>query len=427
MNRADMAEDYKNSFLNLCKISPEKLVFASVIVLYFFNYIFIGKFPLNVVPILVGIPAYFIFALSSVHRLNARYLASWLFLVAFSVLAQSYLLIENGIRVVMSMEFFFVFSLPILYLAAMQCVTRSFIKYVSSGLLIFLVWQLIVVLGQISKNVFGVGFSLPASYSDGYSIQYANMLTGTFYNANDLAATCGMVFLFFLIIQPLRPLVSSWAIAICLVLSVLTLSRSVLVFIMFSLFFVALFRSPFKSMLVAILLGATVVIGIYLLQQYLGHYPFVERIVTRINSIFTVLDRGLGADGSLSLRTVSYLHFLGQIDALGVGTISYQDYTRFVGDLGPGYELMAVNPHSFLVEVGYWLGWAGLFTFGAAMFLIVPKNYFLFLYCLLSFSVLSMVSSSVFGNFVFFMVLFLVLGLLMFPLGRARMIKADRA
>src|SRR5690606_30614773 len=133
--------------------------------------------------------------------------------------------------------------------------------------------------------------------------------------------------------------VSNWAIAFCLLLSVLTLSRSVLVFIMFSLFFVAFFRSPFKSMLVALLLGATVVIGIYLLQQYLGHYPFVERIVTRINSIFTVLDRGLGADGSLSLRTVSYLHFLGQIDSLGLGTISYQDYTKFVGDLGPGYEL----------------------------------------------------------------------------------------
>lgn len=414
MDRVDMAGEYKNSFLNFCRISPEKLVFASVIFLYFFNYIFIGKFPLNVVPILIGIPAYFIFAISSVHRLDKKYLASWIFLVSFSVLAQSYLLIESGLDAAMSMEFFFVFSLPILYLAAMQCIARSFITYVSNGLLIFLVWQLIVVLGQVSNNVFGVGFSLPASYSDVYSTHYASMLTGTFHNANDLAATCGMVFLFFLIIQPLRPLVSNWAITICLVLSVLALSRSVLVFMVFSLFFIAFFRSPFKSMLVALLLGTTVVVCIYLLQQYLGHYPFVERIVTRISSILTVLDQGLGGDRSLSLRTVSYLHFLGQIDALGMGTLSYQDYTRFVGELGPDYELMAINPHSFLVEVGYWLGWAGLFTFGAAMFLTVPKNYFLFLYCLLSFFVLSMVSSSVFGNFVFFMVLFLIVGLALF-------------
>ncbi len=409
-----MADNHQNSFLNLLRVSPEKLAFSSIIIFYFFNYIFVSIFPLNIFPILIGISAYFIFSISNVHRLDARYLGSWVLLVSFSLLAQFYLLIESGPRVVLSMEFFFVFSLPVMYLAAMRCVGNSYVNFVSTGLLIFLVWQLVVVLGQISKSVFGVGLNIPAVYSDDYSGQYANMLTGTFHNANDLAATCGMLFLFFFVIQPLRPVVSNCAIAICLVLAVLTLSRSVLVFMIFSLFFLAFCRSPSKSILLAVIVSILVIVGVYFLNVHFGHYSFVERIVIRISSIFTALDQGLGNDRSLSLRSVSYLHFLAQLDALGMGTAQYKDYSDFVGVLGPDYALMSVNPHSFMVEIGYWLGWGGLFTFCAAMFLVVPKDYFLFLYSLFSFFALSMVSSSVFGNFIFFITFFLIIGFLIF-------------
>ena len=399
-------------------INPDKVVISAVVLFYFSNYILSSYFPINIAPILIGLPIYLIFFLTRDRFIDESCFSPWFFLCSFSVLGITYLIAEKGSAALVSMEMFFLFSLPILFAAVMRAFSFNFVPFLSKSFLIFLLWQLFVVLGQISDKLIGVGLGLPSLDSELPFSHYSDMLSGTFYNANDLAATCGMIFLFFMIYRPFAVKISNFAICICFILALATLSRFVIVFMFFSFFGFLLIKSFFKAAAGFLLISVVFLVLFFYAQEYFYNYQFVARIVERIETIFIIFSGGFSSDYSLSVRLFSYIQFFYNIDNLGLGSMTFKDYSLFFGDLEQKYQLMTINPHSFVAEVGYWLGWAGLVTFGLFIIFLNPKNYILFFYCLLSFFLLTMVSSSVFGNFMIFVAFFSVLGLLVFPESR---------
>lgn len=397
--------------IDVFKTNPDKFLFWAVILFYVFNYVLVGKSPINTFPILVGIPIYILLIISAQLSIERRFFFSWVSLIFLSSLALIYLAIEIGIYVFLSMEFFFFLSLPMLYLAIVRLFHQGNTDLVVKGFLFFLGWQLFVVFGQISKRLTGIGFHLPAHYADDTSESYSLMLSGTFLNANDLAAVCGMMFIFFLFVRSAQPKAAVWGMILCIVLAILTASRSVFVFMFFSfvMFFCA--KSFFRGVFVTFFSLGVLGIFYYFSQEFISGFDFASRIIKRIETIWVLISYGLEADNSISIRLFSYINFLDNIGNLGLGSITLRDYSVFVDPLGTRFELMATNPHSFVVEISYWLGWLGLVLLGLFLTAIKPKNLIGYAYSLAAFVLLSMVSSSIINNFIFFLSFFSVFAL----------------
>ena len=72
------------------------------------------------------------------------------------------------------------------------------------------------------------------------------------------------------------------------------------------------------------------------------------------------MQHGIHSDGSMTMRVSSYLHFLEKLPELGVGSMEVNNYFKYSFDASfRGMELLFQNPHSLVVELGYWLGWPG--------------------------------------------------------------------
>lgn len=388
------------------RINPDKFIILSVVWHYVFNFVLIGRFPINITPILVGVLGYPVFIYLKGVSIEKGLIISWISLTLLSALALMYLFMEKGASSLLSMEFMFFIYLPLLYLATARLTSHGYLYVIVNALLAFVWWQLFVVVGQVSMRLSGIGFHLPSYYYEDLSDNYSSMLSGTFLNANDLAAVCGMLFVFFSLIRAYMPRAAKIGMSVCLILAVLTLSRLVFVFMIISMVVFFLRRSVLKGAILALLVGLGLSASFHYAQEYLAHLDFISRIVGRVESLWFILDNGILEDNSMFLRVSSYIHFLANLDSLGLGSMHFRDYSSFVNSLGSKYELMSVNPHSFIVEIGYWLGWSGLFLLISFMVGLKPKNLFGYLYVLLAFILLSMVSSSVVNNFMFFVSLF---------------------
>jgi hypothetical protein len=388
------------------RLNPDKFILLSIVWFYIFNFVFIGRFPLNTIPLVVGIPSYLVFIFFEGLGIEKRFLFSWVSLTFLSVIALFYLVLEKCALAFLSMEFLFFFSLPLLYLSTARLLCHGHLRLAANAFLVFLFWQLFVVVGQISMRLWGIGLHLPSYYSDDLSDNYASMLSGTFLNANDLAAVSGMFLVFFLLVREYLPKSAKIGISLCLILAVFTVSRSVLFFMICSLAVFLLRKSFLTGIALILLIGGSLILGLYFLQEYFSHLSFISRIIDRFESLWLILNYGFSIDNSISVRLFSYIHFLSNLDNLGFGSMHLRDYGMFVNSLGMKYELLAVNPHSFIVEIGYWLGFPGLLLFLIFMMAIKPKSFFGFYYVLASFLLLSMVSSSVVNNFIFFLAFF---------------------
>lgn len=386
-------------------LKPDRAILALLIVYYFTSYIFIETSFVRFIPLIAGIFIYFWIFVSGHFSIDKRLLPSWIFLSCFSILAVSYFVLEAGINSLFSMEFYFFTSLPFLYLSVSRLVENGGIKFLLVCCFIFLLWQLFVVFGQAVNNVFGYGLKLPAFYG-GKAGHYTNMLTGTFFNANDLSASCGMLFIVFIVGFQHAPKISKIALLVCAVLVIATASRSVLVFVALSSLVFVLSRNFIPRLVFLISFFSLFSLLLYFYSDPLAELEIVARVVRRLDSLWHLLTEGVGGDTSIFLRLGSYLHFFENLADLGVGTISIRDYSYFIAPLGENFSLMGVNPHSFIIEIAYWLGWPGLLLFMFFVFSVLPKRPLVFIYVVAGFLLLSLVSSSVFNNFIFFIAFF---------------------
>lgn len=264
---------------------------------------------------------------------------------------------------------------------------------------LFLLLQLFIALGQISNFVFGIGFPVSEAYAD------YGMITGTFTNSNDLAAVV-LVVLFFVTGLEKNIFKSEkylfWLVAFTLI--VVTGSRSAIILSSF-IFIVSKVRDARKLVLYALILFLLIIVLFFIMSNV--DNIVLNRFEARLNSILLIFESGIASDNSMIVRLGSYFHFFDNILTLGLGSGKINDY--FIYSNGANFndsELLFRNPHSLVVELGYWLGWPGLLFFFVPFFLMLRYSQRKYLF-LLIFLVASMISSSVMGSMIFFLLIIL--------------------
>src|SRR5690606_4693638 len=146
------------------KLNVFSFLFFILVGLYVFQFIFMGRFPYNVLPLIVGIPAALFLFLFHRWAWSKAAFIQFSLLVCFCILALLYLIYESGFAIVLSQEFFFFVSLPLMYYASYRLLESGKGAFLVKMFLCFLCLQIFVMLGQFSKNAFGVGFNLPSDY-----------------------------------------------------------------------------------------------------------------------------------------------------------------------------------------------------------------------------------------------------------------------
>ena len=97
-----------------------------------------------------------------------------------------------------------------------------------------------------------------------------------------------------------------------------------------------------------------------------------------------------------------YLYFFENFDSLWIGSGEIGNYFMFAKGAEFNPALMFQNPHSIIVELGYWIGWFGLFLFSIA-FIYLSKFSNRKISVLILSMVSTVISSSVLGNLIFFL------------------------
>jgi len=232
------------------------------------------------------------------------------------------------------------------------------------------------------------------------------MLIGTFVSANDLASISVMISLFFMINKKTCSTLYKSAIFIVFLILIVTASRSS--FVVFSVLFLLLgLRGNIIRRLALIIALFGIVYVYYTLGPDHDQTAEAYRVISRLSTIGDMVTSGITSDSSISMRLVSYLNFLNNLSNLGIGSVEYRNYLSFVSSLGPSYSLMGVNPHSFIVEIGYWLGWLGLALFLLfLMFCLTLTSVSRWFLVVGVFVIMSSVSSSIIGSFIFILVFF---------------------
>lgn len=404
----------KFSYFSVDVTKTKTIIFDKMFVVgILFYYIMMYSLPNSLVakfaPLIAPLVVYFYLSILEVDLDNNRFLSPFFWLVGFSVVVLIYIGFDDRLSIFSSTEAIYFFSLPLMFLASFRLINKGHNHFINSALFIFLAFQAIVILGQFMKMKTGYGLYAPAEYSGFDNERYISMLSGTFVNANDLASITVMIALFFMINRKVCKTLYGSTISIGFFVVIVTASRSSFVMFLF-LFLVLGLRGISTKKVGLILLIPTMAYFLYIFGFGDGNVPAVDRVASRLATISDIFTFGISSDNSSSMRIESYLNFLNNLCNLGFGTVEYRNYSSFVSSLGPAYSLMGINPHSFFVEIGYWLGWPGLALFSlfllSCLMLISIERWLL---VVAVFIVMSSVSSSIMGNFIFILVFFFCL------------------
>lgn len=260
-----------------------------------------------------------------------------------------------------SPKLLWILLLPVMSLAVYQIYKEkntSSVSLIYKIILVFLILEMIICLGQISLYMFGVGLPVSGGYF------HRNMVNGTFTNPNDLATlvlltvflVIGMEESFFGKLKPVF-----WFIAFFII--VVTSSRATLV--LATILFLVGHKWNKKQTIVLIVLFLLILLVLYIVFSIFDNVV-IDRVSERFLSIASVFESGVMSDTSFSNRFNSYMHFLNNFSQLGLGTMQMSDYFAFSEGANFGeMENLFVSPHSLIVEIGYWLGWPGLVLFFA--------------------------------------------------------------
>jgi hypothetical protein len=294
--------------------------------------------------------------------------------------------------------------LPVLVLSFVRLVFSenhdSNYKFIYYSLVVFVLFQLVVCVGQMLTYTYGFGFPVSEYYSE-----YA-VVSGTFANSNDLSAIVLAILFFFMGAEKFCFKSEKYFIwVVLIILLVLGGSRSAIILAV--LFFVIHKADNFSRMFVYCLsLSLLFVIMFY---SFDNQSEVANRVASRIDSITTIFKYGVSVDNSMSIRVMSYLHFLKMLPELGFGSMVINEYHLFSENAdfsGMDMDLLFQNPHSLVVELGYWLGWPGLIMFFIPMLALLKYSRRKMLF-LVMFVLVGMIPSSILGGMVFFMILIL--------------------
>lgn len=386
----------------LLTLNPQRFFFVSILFSGFLGYVFnsglIAYGPLIFMAVLVVV--YELFAGKRLNKTSFWLSMVWLPYVAWA----GFVYVSNPLDGrYLTTHMLSILLLPLLTLSfcrlfesEKRCANYNFIY---KSLLVFLLLQLIVCLGQLATFFLGVGLPVNELYAE------HGMVTGTFFNSNDLAAVVLGVLFFVLGLEKYlfkRDRFVFWMIAFLLLVIAGSRSAIALAVVMFILYKA---NNPRKVAIYSILgvVISTIVVG---LGARIDSDAIV-RILNRLESLSSVMQHGVYSDSSMTMRLTSYLYFLGKLPELGFGSMEINNYFKYSVDASfLGKELLFQNPHSLVVELGYWLGWPGLIFFFTPLFFLLSRSRRKLLLVLI-FMVASMIPSSILGNMLFFMILIL--------------------
>jgi hypothetical protein len=270
----------------------------------------------------------------------------------------SYSLVDQGdfnVRV----QFLATFVLlPLMWAALSSLASQKGARRSLGKLLLFYVaTELGVMLLQASYFLIGVGIA-PGEL-------YESMIPGSQFNGNNLAAIVVLLSIFYNATSQEASRVERFLFnAIVFAILAITFSRLAML-----LFIADRLRSlnvrQFGRVLAALLVlvvGAITVANV----EYTGN-DTIDASLYKAKSLATIAEIGFEADSSTSGRSASYSNFFQQIGGLGIGSAAILNYDAYTASADFADAALYVNPHSLVIEFGYWMGWPGLLALGAFM------------------------------------------------------------
>lgn len=375
-------------------------VLISTFLDYFFDSGLIAYGPLIVMMFLVF--------LSEILKPSTMEYKDWLAALCFIPYAifASYFYLSNPYEGrILTTYFLTIFLIPIfvfvfLRLSRYSC-ENDFNEFIFNSINIFLIAQLFICLGQMMTYSFGFGFPVSSNYDSLFFI------TGTYTNPNDLAT---IILLISFCITKIESKINSnkktitWLIILLLLL--LTGSRSALLISL--IVFLATRKINIISIFTTIMIS---IVSIFLIDFILnsdGNSDVISRMSERLESFVNIYENGMSSDDSMSIRLESYIHFLHNLQNLGLGSGEISNYYKYSNNATFQGWLLFQNPHSLIVEIGYWLGWIGLLSFFIAFFLLFLRYQRDFLFLIVALISMS-ISSSVLGSYIYFFFLILII------------------
>jgi hypothetical protein len=284
----------------------------------------------------------------------STFVATWV----LAALGAWYSLMDQG-SVNVKLQFLATFVLiPLLWAAFSELAGHPRWRRSLGRLLLFYVaTELAIMALQVSYFLVGVGIA-PSEF-------YESMIPGSQFNGNNLAAIVVMLSIFYNATSHQTPRRERGVFnAIVVVILLITFSRLAML-----LYIADRIRNLNLRQMGNVLLAATVLLaGAIAINDidYTGNET-IDASLYKAKSLATIAEVGLNADRSTSSRGESYFNFFDQIGRLGMGSGAILDYSTFTSGAVFADEALYINPHSMVVEFGYWMGWPGLLALGAFM------------------------------------------------------------
>lgn len=231
-------------------------------------------------------------------------------------------------------------------------------------LLLYVATELSIMLLQVAYFVVGIG--LPPSEF------YDSMISGSQFNGNNLAAIVVVLSIFFNATAQATPR-REWLLfnLITIAILLITFSRLAVLLYIFDRVRSLNVQQMGKAMAVGIVLVA---VGLSVSNiEYTGNETF-DASLYKAKTLATIVEVGFDADSSTSGRSESYFNFIEQLGSLGIGSVAILEYSTFTSGAVFADRALYVNPHSMVIEVGYWMGWPGLLALGGFMLMAYMRS-----------------------------------------------------
>lgn len=282
-----------------------------------------------------------------------------------AVLGMIYSLMDTGnfnVRV----QFFATFALiPLMWASfSEQAAKPGARRRIHLLLLVYVGTELMIMMLQILYFITGIG--LPPGEL------YKSIVPGSQFNGNNLASIIVVLAIFYNATAQETPrherlLFNLIALAILLI----TFSRlAMLLYVLDLLRGLSVQQAGRALALAAVLVGAGLMVSDI---EYTGNET-IDASLYKAKSLAMIIEVGFEADSSTSSRSESYLNFIEQLGLLGGGSAAILDYSTFTAGAVFADEALYINPHSMVIEIGYWMGWPGLLALGAFMLVAYMRS-----------------------------------------------------
>lgn len=259
-----------------------------------------------------------------------------------------------------------IFVVNISYIAADRLASSYFVRILTAVIGI----ETIIIIGQLSFIIYGIGFTKFAEFND-------NWISGSMANPNDSVSFIALLYVVALSYHLVQKKLSNTLILVLLVFPsiVIAMSRSIFIIYVISLFFVFFYFNSGRAKIIAVKILFLLLIPISVLAfsiNGIGEDNVFTRNLDRLISFGYI-----SGDSSVYHRSTAYIRLYDNIMDLGFGSLSDLNYSRYFN-----YDdawLITVNPHSLIVEYSFLFGYLGLalivfYFFSLAFFLFGLKN-----------------------------------------------------